>query len=60
MNLKKSRDKWRDNFLAGNKLDNRFMRDYRRYRDSEEWRSTRLMEEMAEYILFLEKINENK
>jgi len=55
MNLKESRDKLRDYFEAGGELDNHIMRDYVKYRDTEDWRSTHLFEEMAEYILHLER-----
>lgn len=54
MNLKNQRDAWKKNFENGEDYDSHLMNDYVKYRDTEDWRSTMLIEEMCEYILYLE------
>jgi hypothetical protein len=63
MNLVKQRDEWKAKFENGEDYDSKILTDYVKYRNTEDWRSSKLMEEMCEYILFLEnrlnhKINE--
>jgi hypothetical protein len=46
------RDVWRQAFENGSKPD--FLVTYKENRDSELWRSGSIVEELAEYILYLE------
>lgn len=55
VNLVKSRNKWKKSFEEGNAPTQRVLIDYRNYRDTEDWRSTRAVEELCEYILYLER-----
>lgn len=60
MNLVKSRDKWKERFVNGEPPESKLLMDYRKYRDTEDWRATSAIEELLEYILYLERnqINE--
>ena len=51
--LVEERDKWRKEFES-RKLDNSLLNDYRKNRDSNEWRVSRVVEQLCEYILYLE------
>jgi hypothetical protein len=54
MTLIEERNAWRKMFEEGHALDHVYMNEYRTNRDSELWRSTRALEQMCEYILYLE------
>ena len=54
--LRDERESWRDRFDRGYKPF--LLGEYVQNRESELWRSTRIMEQLCEYILWLEdKIN---
>lgn len=58
MNLVKTRDEMLEAFRQGQKPHG-VLEDYREYRNSEDWRVSKCVEELCEYILYLEsKINE--
>lgn len=58
MNLVKTRDEMLEAFRQGCKPSG-VLEDYREYRNSEDWRVSESVEELCEYILYLEsKINE--
>lgn len=48
------RNRWRQEFESGEKLNHHYLEQYRRNRNSELWRSTRALERICEYILYLE------
>ena len=54
MNLVKSRDEIRALIEANNSLDNPVLNAYKLNRDSEMWRVSKVIEELCEYILYLE------
>lgn len=54
MNLVKSRDRMLNDYLNGEKPYG-VLEDYRKYRNSEDWRTSECVEEICEYVLFLEK-----
>lgn len=54
MNLVKSRDEIRALIEANNSLDNPILNAYKLNRDSEMWRVSKVVEELCEYILYLE------
>jgi len=59
MNLVKTRDEMLEAFSQGYKPRG-VLEDYREYRYSEGWRVSESVEELCEYILYLEsKINES-
>ena len=63
MNLVKSRNEMLDRFIAGEQPRTCILTDYRKNRDSEYWRMSLSVEELCEYILYLEgqlKINIEK
>jgi hypothetical protein len=45
---------WKKEFLDGTYEEPYFLVEYRQNRNSDLWRSTRVVEKMCEYILFLE------
>lgn len=49
------REQWAENFINGNKPSNPALEDYRKFRNSESWRIHSSIEEVFEYILYLEK-----
>lgn len=53
MSLVSDRDKMMDSYMKGHKPTG-LLDDYRNYRDSEHWRVSRTVEELCEYILYLE------
>ena len=58
MNLVKTRYEMLEVFRKGHKPHD-VLEDYREYRNSEDWRVSESVEELCEYILYLEsKINE--
>lgn len=59
MNLVKERDSWKKNFENGEQPKSLLLVDYRRNRDSELYRTTRPIEEICEYILYLERQGED-
>ncbi len=59
MNLVKSRDAMLNDYLNGEKPYG-VLEDYRRNRNSEEWRASKAAEELCEYILYLEWSLESK
>lgn len=58
MNLVKSRDAMLNDYLNGEKPYG-VLEDYRRNRFSEDWRTSKAVEELCEYILYLEWALEN-
>lgn len=58
MNLVKSRDAMLNDYLNGERPYG-VLEDYRRNRFSEEWRTSKAVEELCEYILYLEWALEN-
>lgn len=48
------RNTWRFEFEDGSKPANHYLDEYRVKRDDPCWRSTRTIEQLCEYILFLE------
>lgn len=58
MNLVKSRDAMLNDYLNGERPYG-VLEDYRRNRFSEEWRTSKAVEELCEYILYLELALEN-
>jgi hypothetical protein len=53
MNLVKSRNRMLDRFVDGYKPEG-LLQEYRTHRNSEHWRRTLAVEELCEYILYLE------
>ncbi|AHX01091.1 hypothetical protein M316_0026 [Nitrincola phage 1M3-16] len=53
MNIENTRDKIRRNIEEG--YEPKILSDYRRIRDTEEQRHGRVVEELLEYILWLER-----
>ncbi len=53
--LLEERNRWRSEFAEGKSIDSPWLEDYRKNRDSELWRSTRAMEKLCEYVLYLEE-----
>lgn len=53
MNLVKTRNDMLGDFLKGERPYG-VLEDYRKYRNSEEWRTGLMVEELCEYILYLE------
>lgn len=60
MNLVKSRLEFRNKFETGDKPSySDLYKDYKEFRLTEDWRVSRTIEELLEYICFLEeKVNE--
>lgn len=58
MNLVKSRDAMLNDYLNGDRPYG-VLEDYRRNRFSEDWRVSESVEELCEYILYLEQALEN-
>jgi len=54
-NLVNQRDSWRRNFDNGSKPSSPLLFDYRMNRDSTHWRVSSHVEELCEYILWLEE-----
>jgi len=52
--LTDERNEWRRQLEGGGQLDIYVLQQYREHRDSNLWRSTREVEKLCEYILFLE------
>jgi len=52
--LTDERNEWRRQLEGGGQLDIYVLQQYRENRDSNLWRSTREVEKLCEYILFLE------
>ena len=55
-----SRDKMLERFIQGEKPLTVILVDYRENRNSEEWRMSVSVEELCEYVLYLESCLENK
>lgn len=55
-----SRDKMLERFIQGEKPLTVILVDYRENRNSEEWRMSVSVEELCEYVLYLENCLENK
>jgi hypothetical protein len=51
--LVEERNKWRKEFLESKRVP-WLLEEYKKNRDTELWRSTRVVEELCEYILHLE------
>ena len=49
------RNYWRKCFENGITIPNHYLDEYRKHRDDPTWRSTRSLEYLCEYILFLEE-----
>ena len=61
MNLQKYRNDLRKEYENGKVCDSIVLKDYRENRNTEEWRTSLIVEELCEYILYLEsKLGENK
>jgi len=53
------RNQWKRDFEKG--FSHLWLDEYRKNRDNPSWRSSRMMEQLCEYILYLEEIvNESK
>lgn len=50
-----SRDSWAQRFEGGQRLVNPLLEKYREERNGENWRSSKLLEEIFEYVLYLER-----
>lgn len=59
MNLVQDRNDMLEHFLKGGKPHG-ILDDYRESRDSEYWRTSRVVEELCEYILYLERRLEDR
>lgn len=57
--LVSERDSWREEFENGNKPTSLALIEYRKYRNSETWRVSSQVEQLCEYILYLEREVEN-
>lgn len=55
MNLKRDRDDFLHYFELFGKCDSDILADYKENRNSESWRTSRVVEELCEYILYLER-----
>ena len=53
--LIKERDNWKEDLIKSTWFEPDILRQYRENRNSELWRSTRQVEKLCEYILFLEE-----
>jgi hypothetical protein len=61
MNLHRQRETIRNHYENTGNCDSIILADYRKYRNTEEWRTSLVVEELCEYILYLEsKLGENK
>lgn len=49
------RNHWRFEFEGGLKPSNHYLDEYRRKRSDPTWRSARIIEQLCEYILYLEE-----
>jgi hypothetical protein len=54
MTLVEDRDSWKEAFERGEKPAG-YLSEYRNKRDSNLWRSSRMVEQLCEYILYLER-----
>lgn len=54
MNLKRDRDDFLDYFEFFGKCNSAILADYKENRNSESWRTSRVVEELCEYIIYLE------
>lgn len=54
MDIIEERNHWRQQFDEGKEPTTPWLLDYRRNRDSNLWRSSRPLEQLCEYILYLE------
>ena len=54
MNLVSQRDKWKQQFEKGGKPSFPAFEDYKKHRDSEYFRLSSSLEELLEYVLYLE------
>lgn len=54
MNLIKQREEWKSKFEKGDKPYFPALEDYKRHRDSEYFRLSSGLEELLEYVLYLE------
>lgn len=55
LSLVKERNRWKQQFENGERINSLWLQDYETNRESELWRSTKALEELCEYILFLER-----
>ena len=53
--LLEERQSWREYYKNGGRPDCPYLNDYVKNRDSDLWRSTRALEKLCEYILYLEE-----
>lgn len=56
--LVKQRLKWLAKYKEGLKPSSSILEDYRKHRLSESWRTSRVMEELCEYIIYLESLQD--
>lgn len=57
--MKSKQDYWDNIFKDGSLPKAHVLEDYRVYRNSDNKRTTRIVEELSEYVLYLENINLN-
>jgi len=64
MNLVSERDKWKQEFEMGYNSKVVFLSTYKKERNNETWRTSRPLEHLCEYVMYLEKqleiLNERK
>ena len=53
MNVVEERNSWHSEFDAG--FEPFYLKDYRKKRDDEYWRAAKALEQVCEYVLYLEK-----
>lgn len=56
MNLLEERNHWRKQCEDGTFEEPQYIKEYRTNRESELWRSTRQVEKLCEYVLYLESL----
>lgn len=55
LSLVAERNRWKKNFESGKRINCHWLQEYENNRESELWRSTRSLEELCEYVLYLEQ-----
>jgi hypothetical protein len=53
--LVEERERWRKEYEAGTKLNSPILNQYRANRNSELWRVSRAVEQLCEYVVYLER-----
>lgn len=57
--LVQQRLQWLTDFKDGLKPSSLVLEDYRKHRLTESWRTSRIVEELCEYIIYLESLKED-